>query len=109
MTRKPSGNICIRDGNYQGKRLYASLAEIRAVWAIITEQPSISVRRIRDEFGMGKERAWHIVRFLKEAGYIEQVPGCTGRKIVIPFGFTEEKGTALKRKPTKEILTEQPY
>ena len=85
VSKPRSGNILIRNGAYKGGKLYACLREIQEVWATVTEEPSISTRRIQRKLGISKDRVWHILNFLQNAGYVARNPKCTGRKILIPF------------------------
>ncbi len=63
----------------------ATLEEIRNVWMIVSESPSIPVRAIARKTKTTITRTHYMLKFLEQARYIKRIKGKTGRKVVIPL------------------------
>ena len=64
---------------------YATFDEIRAVWAVVSKTPRVTVREMVKRTGVARTKVHHILKFLEGTGYIEHQPGLTGRKVIIPL------------------------
>ncbi len=64
---------------------YASLEEVREVWAAVSDDPAMSICRIAEKVGTSKTKANDILQFLEAAGYISHKFRQTGRTVNIPF------------------------
>jgi DNA-binding MarR family transcriptional regulator len=82
-----------------------TLDEIRAVWALVSANPIITVREIARVIYTSPTRAHAILIFLERCGYIRTQFGKTGRTVLIPL---ISKGTALPKEPLTVTTAEQP-
>jgi len=85
VSRVRHGIVLVDDGLFN---TFATLEEIRLVWASVSEDPSISIRCLAQRTGIQKTRVHHILPFLERAGYIQLQLYCTGRRVRIPMIWT---------------------
>jgi DNA-binding MarR family transcriptional regulator len=64
---------------------YASIDEVRAAWALVSRQPTISIRSMAAEMKTTVTRTHYMLKFLERAGYIKHKRGMTGREVIIPL------------------------
>jgi hypothetical protein len=72
---------------------YATLEEVRRVWAAVSDDPGKSIRRLAEQTGMSKTKTNDILQFLQAAGYISHEYRATVRTVIIPF----VQGTVVHR------------
>ena len=84
MSHKPRPGILYKRS--QSIVFNYSVEEVTTAWALITREPSISIRRLCKIMGIGQTRAAALVDLLKESGYIAQGISKTNARVVnIPY------------------------
>lgn len=94
-----------------GKRSYATIEQIQDVWLALSEDGSLSIRRLAKVVGMRATKTATIVTFLEQCGYIEHEQQKTGRRVIIPLvsaQIVHNVGAALRSKLLTESKAEQP-
>ncbi len=80
MTNK----IQIRNGDYSGGSLYATIEQIQDVWAAISKEPMATINELVQTTQITRQKVFHILRWLQACGYVEHNHGYRCRKVIIP-------------------------
>jgi DNA-binding MarR family transcriptional regulator len=98
---RPKNSISIRSDDYHGTPVYATLAEVRAVWALVSDNPTATIRYMQCALGLSRPKVFHILKFLESAGYIcRDIRQRKAVSVIIPLVYLN--GTT----PPKQPLTE---
>ncbi len=64
---------------------YEYQAQLRAAWAAVSADPSITARTLAARLGIDPQAAHHRLQALVERGYVERVPGRYAWRVPIPY------------------------